>query len=248
MTVSAINGSLFSVLSHVDGIALSTIAAINGQSKAGGGGGGPIFENRGDQLTAGDTNPIDTWLDNIGTNDFLSSGSDRATQQDNTLNSMPTAAFASKKMTLTTPPSTVTNLGFIAVIKLNGGGTHTILGGDSGPQIRIASAKINFLHGGVADLGSSSTSLTNTVWYTIGVTYDGSIVRFYLNGVADGTNSVAHTMTNPVKYLGVRDGSSEFLQGNIAHDVFFSDTPSVGEMTNGGGGKTDEMRTLWAHY
>lgn len=209
-----------------------------------------IFENRGDQLTAGDGNLIDTWVDNIGTNDFLASGADRPTQRDNSLNGMPAAEFAAAhKMTLTTDPATTTNLTFLGVIKFPGGGQKTFLGGDSGPQIRINSSnRIQLLHGGVADLGSSSTNLSANTWYTIGVTYDGSIVRFYLNGAADGTNSIAHTMTNPVRYMGVRDSTSEFFNGFIAHALFFDSALASAEMTNGGGGRTDALRTLWAHY
>lgn len=208
-----------------------------------------IFENRGDQLTAGADNPIDTWVDNIGANDFLSSGSDRPIQRDSTLNGMPTAQFnAAEKMTLTTDPATTTNLSYLGVIRVAGGGNHTLLGGDSGPQVRISGAKINLLHGGVQDIGSSTTSLTNNTWYTVGVTYDGTIARFYLNGATDGTASVSHTMTNPVRYMGVRDGTSDFLDGFIAHDVFYDAVLSAGDMTNGGGGKTDAIRALWAHY
>lgn len=208
-----------------------------------------IFENRGDQLTAGDGNPIDTWVDNIGTNDFLSTGSERPTQRNNTLNSMPTAEFtAAEKMTLTTSPSATTNLSFLAVVKVPGGGNYTVLGSDSGPQVRINVNKIQFLHGGVLLMGTSLSSVTANTWWTIGVTYDGSTVKFYLNGVADGTDSVSHTFSNPVKYIGVRDSTSERFAGNMAHVAFYDTALGTSDMTNGGGGKTDALRTLWAHY
>lgn len=208
------------------------------------------IEFRGDQLTAGNNNSISTWVDNIGANDFLSSTTDRPVQKDSTLNSLPTAEFNGfKHMTLTSTPATVTSFTFIAVMKGTDFSNRSLIGGDGGPQVRLSSGKINLLHGGVADLGSSATTLSTGTWYTVAVTYNGTIARFYVNGATDGTASNTHTMTNPIKYMGARDTNNELMFGNIAHWAFAGSVldPNV-ELLNGGGGMSDSMRTLWAHY
>lgn len=206
---------------------------------------GLIYEHRADQLTAGNNNPISTWVDNFDSKDLTSSSSDRPTQRDSTLNSLPTAEFNGLNlMTLSSLPGTTTNLSYFAVMKGTDFSNRTLLGGDGGPQVRLSGQKINFLHGGVLDMGSSATSLTNGVFYIIAVTYDGSTVRFYVNGAADGTHSVSHTMTDPVKYLGVRDGFNEFFFGNVAHQAFYNAALSAGNVT----AAFDYMNNIWAVY
>jgi hypothetical protein len=110
--------------------------------------------------------------------------------------------------------------------------------------------KINVLKTATADMGSSSTNCTAGTFFTIGVTYDGSTVKFYRNGAADGTNSTLQTFTaNLTKMLINASNGVENFSGDVAEHVFW--TSVLNEAThllNGGGGVTDELRTKYGHY
>jgi hypothetical protein len=82
--------------------------------------------------------------------------------------------------------------------------------GGSGIELRILNGKINLLKSGVAQVGSSTTTWANNIFYHAGVSYDGTNANFYLNGVADGTASSAQTFSNGDLVVGA-SGAGEYL-------------------------------------
>lgn len=205
------------------------------------------FEYRGNDLTAGDGNLITVWDDHAGSNDAVGGTTNRPTQRDNTLHGLPTAQFTDpNSRTLTTPVSAGSNVNFTfyAVMKCSDSNPRTLLAGDGGsPQIRINGNKINLLRATTDDMGSSSTSLSTSAYYTIACSYDGTTVRFYLNGAADGTSVTSKTFVDPVRYVGTRTGN-EYFSGFIAHIIFYNAVQSGADTT----ATFAYLRALWATY
>lgn len=93
-------------------------------------------------------------------------------------------------------------------------GTYTIWSTDTnGIQVRFNASKVNILKAGVADMGSQSTTLSVNTYYHIGVSYDGTTLRFYLNGQPDGTATDTQTFTGAGLYVGGKN-TTEKLGGN----------------------------------
>ena len=62
----------------------------------------------------------------------------------------------------------------------------------------------------------SSTAITAGTWSHVALTFDGTTVRAYINGVASGTNAVSGTMfasTADIE-IGARN-NAHFFNGNI---------------------------------
>lgn len=106
---------------------------------------------------------------------------------------------------------------FAAWINLSGSGTRTIFGSsDTGgnPQFRI-NGTLDLLKQGVADLGNGSTTLSNSTWYHVAVSYDGSgNFAFYVNGASDGTGTNLVTFT-PATTVNLGSTSGEFFSGTM---------------------------------
>ena len=54
-------------------------------------------------------------------------------------------------------------------------------------------------------------------WYRVVISYDGSNLAFYLNGVADGTGSLNASYDSlDIRYIGAEDGDAEFFAGKMS--------------------------------
>lgn len=106
------------------------------------------------------------------------------------------------------------------IFMTNTDGPFTIFStGGAGVQLRVYGNKLNLLRAGVADMGSASTAFGLGKWHHVGVTYDGTTVRFYLNGVADGTSTTSQTFTNNNLNVGASGSGAEPI-GNGARIAY----------------------------
>jgi hypothetical protein len=83
---------------------------------------------------------------------------------------------------------------------------RTIIGGAEGNgalSLDVYQYKFRLLKQGLAAIGSSTTSYTNSTWYIVIVTYDtdGSYA-FYVNGSEDGTGTSDQTLTSRTTRVG----------------------------------------------
>lgn len=74
-------------------------------------------------------------------------------------------------------------------------------------------SKIYFTDEGVAYTGT--TTLSNDTWYHVAVTYDGTNIRFYLNGSLESTSARTLATTATETNIGRSSGGSEFFLGLI---------------------------------
>ena len=83
------------------------------------------------------------------------------------------------------------------------GNTQTIYGtGSNGVQLRVNTDNtVALLKSGVAQIGTSTGTLSATTWTHVAVTYDGASAAFYLNGAASGTASSAQTFSHGQQYF-----------------------------------------------
>jgi len=254
MTVNAIDGKLFSALTKIDGVNLSSISAILGQTKASSGPVNPVtsglqIEYYGGSLTGGNGAAISTWADISGNarDATQGTGSNQPTVVDPGLNGHPVALFDGSNDNLQyTNLTAPTALTYFAVMKCTGSGAHTLIAynflGDTA-QWRIRTAKNELAKSGVASIGLGSTVLSTATFYTIAVTYSSPNAAFYLNGAADGTASSAQTFTNPLNALG-RNYNGEYFQGSIAHAMYYNRVLNGTEITD----VFNYLRTLWATW
>ena len=218
-----------------------------------GGGGGPtiipttnlLFEHRGPDLTAGDGNLITTWLDHQPTNNDLGQMFGGPVQRDNTLNGLPTAEMGGNREMVLTSTQSVSAFTYAAVMKCIDGNPRTLMAGNANsPQVRINANKIELLKATTALIGTSTTTLSTSTFYTVGVTYDGTNYVFYVNGATAGSGSNAQTFSDPVRYLGASAVNAEEFAGNIAHQALYDAVLSGTDLTD----LFDAMRNLWGHY
>ena len=82
----------------------------------------------------------------------------------------------------------------------------------SGYEYRINSSNVQeLLNSSVASLGTSSSAPPTGVWTHVALSYDGTTVRFYLNGNADGTASGSATFSSYVSLaLAMRQDGNEY--------------------------------------
>lgn len=211
------------------------------------------FDLVGDCLAGADGDPITAWEDVSAAANDLGTFTGLPTKETNALNGHTVAKTDGDDTAVFSTPITVAaNFTFLTVAKLtNLGGPKTFICGPAGSlQVRINSSKLNVLKCATADMGSGSTTLSLDTFYTLGVTYDGSTLRFYLNGVADGTVSVSQTFSADVTKVWVNVANSlETFHGEQARKTLWTAVLNEStHMLNGGGGVTDELRTLYAHY
>lgn len=114
-----------------------------------------------------------------------------------------------------------------AVIKLTSNNSDTVIFGTnangSDNWFGITTNKLYTYFTEIADVNNNShtgnTTLSNGTWYYVTLTVNGSTVTFYLNGVLDGTKTVAFTIGswNGTVDLGRRGGVAQrYFNGNIA--------------------------------
>ena len=99
-----------------------------------------------------------------------------------------------------------------AMATINGG----FVGGQIGSlEYRLANLHQDLLSEDTADLGTSTTAISDTSWNSINVTVGSTGGSFRLNGVSDG--SISGSSFNPIQVIG--DGNvngSEYFAGEIA--------------------------------
>jgi hypothetical protein len=142
----------------------------------------------------------------------------------------------------------------IAVVKQTGGSasTRAVLSANTGglegdiPTIWLSSNKIELVRTDVSILGTSTTSLNTTNFYTIAVTYDGATgaYAFYLNGSADGSGTAATVTFAHFSRIGARNGNQSSFSGDIAYAGLWYTVLSSAELT----ARFSDLRTVWAHY
>jgi hypothetical protein len=92
--------------------------------------------------------------------------------------------------------------------------------------VRIAASKITL---GTAIAGvwaeySSTTALTLNAWNHFGVTWDGSIIRWYLNGAPNGTQALVGTLDTSVQVvrIGGNELSAEMFNGILGEILHYN--------------------------
>lgn len=68
---------------------------------------------------------------------------------------------------------------------------------------------------------TGNTTLNANTWYHVGYTYDGSTIRFYVNGVLDGTTAITN-MSVPADYISVFAWSVSGTTGNAVYGNYKS--------------------------
>lgn len=97
--------------------------------------------------------------------------------------------------------------------------------------------------------GDSITINANT-WYHAAITFDGIIVRFYLNGVAVGTYDFSATINTVLSSgaIGRRQGyADQYFKGNLEEIRVWNKVLSaqeIADLNNGGSGQTMEYETV----
>lgn len=210
------------------------------------------FDLVGECLVGADGSSPTSWADSSpAVNDLISIVG--MTKETNVINGLSVAkVIGAGQGTFTSAITVASNFTFLAVVKPTDlSGQRTLICGPTGSlQVRFNANKINVLKCATADMGSSSTNLSTGTFYTIGVTYDGSTLKFYLNGVADGVVSVSQTFSADVTKMFVNVANS----GEVGHFelaeplLWTSALTGATHMVNGGGGVTDALRTNYAHY
>jgi hypothetical protein len=117
--------------------------------------------------------------------------------------------------------------------------------GDSkGSSMTFESGKLTFWYEGQGKLTSANTTLSTGVWYHVVITYDGvNTVKFYVNGVSDGTANVSSwNESGGVTYttIGSLKGVANFFNGKIDEVATWGRALSDSEVTelyNLGAGK-----------
>ena len=174
-----------------------------------------------DTLVLADNDPVGSWTDDSGSGNTLT--------QANAANKPTYKATAGPggrpcvrfdggdylfKATTTITPSPIT---IFAVLKPSDGSPRTICSGDTNSaQYRTNSLKQDLLKAGVADIGSSTTSLSTVAFQQINMTWNGTTVTYRLSGANDGSATNAQTLTGNIRAVGVSIGViSELFLGDI---------------------------------
>ena len=72
---------------------------------------------------------------------------------------------------------------------------------------------LNLLKENVVDMGASSSLLTINAWSHVTISYDGSTVRFFINGVPSGTSVNAETFQIGNYFIGMAGDGENFIGG-----------------------------------
>jgi hypothetical protein len=216
----------------------------------------PEVEFDGPSLLGADNSSISQWDDTSGNARHATQGdgSLQPTVQTNELNSLQIARFVPVDHLNWSGNAASDIFTVIAVLKQTGGSasTRAIISAASGlgegdiPTIWLSSNKIELVRTDIAILATSTTSLSTTSFYTIGVTYNGTTgaYAFYLNGSADGSGTAGTATFAHFSRIGARNGNQSSFDGDIAYVGLWNSVLSGGELTT----RFDDLRTVWAHY
>ena len=125
---------------------------------------------------------------------------------------------------------------------INYGGTGTSLTAGSAWMIGWNNLTANIVIGKYGDnCGANSTTIASGVWVHFAVTYDGTTVKYYLNGDADGTsvwgatpNTVVGNSDNGKIRIGQSiprwGGGGQLFNGQVANTMIWSSTLTAKEV------------------
>ena len=139
---------------------------------------------------------------------------------------------------------------FSAWVKIDSTKTHTIFSNQDAPStnytgyffaVNTSNQIIVILRANLSDrfIFTSTTTITTGTWNHIVFTYDGSATQsggeIYINGSIDtitrvGSLVLGMTSTNPL-YIGSRDSSDNFFDGNIDEVAIFNSELSASDVT-----------------
>jgi hypothetical protein len=143
-----------------------------------------------------------------------------------TLNGMSTVVFDGVDNFMSWTALTVPDAGFtlVAVIRANGSGDDTVVGGGSGHyQYRINGAgQPNLLRADTAEDGNASTSIRDGSYHIVSLVSSTTLRSFYLDRAADGTSSTTTASYTDAEHIGSKEGSSEFGQIDVAELLLFN--------------------------
>jgi len=108
-----------------------------------------------------------------------------------------------------------------------GSGNNGIFGcwnNNANPDFRVdAGGGLELMSASVASLGTSSGTVTASTWTQVGVTYDGTTTKFYINGAASGTANSPQPFYSPLNCIGSgNDGGLDNWSGNIKYAAIWS--------------------------
>ncbi len=138
---------------------------------------------------------------------------------------------------------------YFAVMKCTDGNPRTLFAGDgSSAQVRLNNSKLELLRAATNLLGTATTTLSTSTFYTVGLTYNQSLgsnnLRFYVNGVADGVVSNSTDLSVGNLYIGTRNAGTESFLGDLVHDVCYMDIVTSIELDQ----IHHVLRSLYRHY
>jgi hypothetical protein len=136
-------------------------------------------------------------------------------------------------------------LTIFCVLKRSSNADLTIIGGaGSSCQYRISSVsqRQQLLKATVTIIGTASTTLNTTNFFTLDLNYDGTTLNFFLNGVADGSPSNAQTLSGNVTNVGSNSSHGERFNGVICELFMYSNVVSSPDHS----GLESYLLTKWA--
>lgn len=216
----------------------------------------PEVEFDGRNLTDANGATLTTWVDSSGHGRDATGSGAGLTVQTGVLNGNPVARWSggAANQANFSGNASADNFTVIAVMKCTDAGTRTILaegvGGDGPPRFYIDSSKITFQEDDNGVIGTGSTTLSTSTFYTVAMTYNDSTGAwaFYLNGSSDGSGTSIHDITKRFSRIGCRSGNQDSFKGDIAYVAYWNSVLTSADLTTGGGGQTDLLRTVWGHY
>lgn len=212
----------------------------------------PEVEFDGRNLTGSDGSSITLWDDSSGHNrDAVLTVGTGPILKTNILNGHSVCRCSAAVTALDfSGNSTDTSLTIIAVVKCTDSNPRTIIAdrsnGSNAPIFRINTNKIQLHELDVGDIGTSTTALNTTSFYTVAVTFDDATnnFAFYLNGSADGSGTQAASFARRLGGLGIRGGNLDRFLGDIAYVAYWNVVLGSAELTS----RFNDLRTVWGHY
>lgn len=121
------------------------------------------------------------------------------------------------------PQSTFVSFTGYSVITLDSTTARTLMSctGSGGYQQRYNNPIV--LRNSVENLGGATAGPSTGVRFVDTVQYDGATIRFYRNGLANGTISTVKTFGTPTNRLGCTLASSEFFDGYMHYNLVCSE-------------------------
>lgn len=118
--------------------------------------------------------------------------------------------------------SVFTSVTTYSVLTLDNTTARTLMSctGTGGWQTRYNNPII--LRNSVENLGGATTGPTAGVRFVDAISYDGATIRFYRNGIANGTISTVKTFGTATNRLGCTLAGSEFFDGYMHYHTIFS--------------------------